>query len=212
MLVVEDDESFAHDVVAVPFEDAWRITFAYNIPQALGALEAIAHLDLALVDLNLPGGRHFSAHGSGGGFDVVDRVQRRYPDCHVVVLTGYLDGRLINAVARRGAQYMVKAGVHEALGDLANMQITPQSAALITASGFAAEVARAHGLTTREQEVLELSLTGLDRDAVAEELGTASNTVKHHFRVILRKSGARRMEELRNDLRCAADVWRAQGH
>jgi DNA-binding NarL/FixJ family response regulator len=55
------------------------------------------------------------------------------------------------------------------------------------------------GLTPREQEVLELLVTGKANKQIAHELGMHQDTVKHHVSEILRK--------LDVPSRTAAAIW-----
>jgi DNA-binding NarL/FixJ family response regulator len=54
----------------------------------------------------------------------------------------------------------------------------------------AAEVNSAHGLTTRQQEVLGLLRRGISNKAIGRELHMSEATVKVHVRQIMRKLGA----------------------
>ena len=51
-------------------------------------------------------------------------------------------------------------------------------------------LARCHGLTTREREVLDLALLGLDSRAVARRLVIAPTTAEDHLKALLAKTGA----------------------
>jgi DNA-binding CsgD family transcriptional regulator len=51
-------------------------------------------------------------------------------------------------------------------------------------------VARCHGLTPREREVLDLALLGLDSRGIAERLVIAPTTAEDHLKSLLAKTGA----------------------
>lgn len=55
---------------------------------------------------------------------------------------------------------------------------------------------RAHGLTSREQEVAGLVLQGWSTDVIADRLGIAAGTVQAHLRNIFEKTGVRSRREL----------------
>lgn len=55
---------------------------------------------------------------------------------------------------------------------------------------------RAHGLTSREQEVAGLVLQGWSTDVIADRLGIAGGTVQAHLRNIFEKTGVRSRREL----------------
>jgi len=84
VLVVDDEESLHHAIVR--YLDRFRVVHAFNGRQALAALGR-HHVDVVLLDLNMPG---------KSGFDVLDEIEREHEDVEVVVLTAYAD--LENAV------------------------------------------------------------------------------------------------------------------
>ena len=53
-----------------------------------------------------------------------------------------------------------------------------------------------HGLTAREQEVLELVVRGLGDAAIAETLVISRRTAEHHVAAILGKVGVRSRRDL----------------
>lgn len=57
-------------------------------------------------------------------------------------------------------------------------------------------VAKRHGLTGREQEILELLLIGRSRPRIAESLCVSENTINSHIQHIYRKVGVHGLQEL----------------
>ncbi len=58
------------------------------------------------------------------------------------------------------------------------------------------DIGRAHGLTAREQSIVELVVAGAGNAEIASELGIARTTVRNHMTRILRKLGVRTRAQL----------------
>ena len=202
LLVVEDDADFAWHVVSRPFRGAWEVHFAYNIPQALEAVDGAGELDLALVDLNLPGGRPFDGAELGGGFEVVARARNRFPRARVIVVTGHLESRLVNQATLLGAQFLFKSCLSAQLEELAQALRTSDRSLHSASRAFASELRDSYRLSERETEIVACSLECMSKSEIAAELGVSPNTVKSQIRSILDKCGIDRMARLRDWLRC----------
>lgn len=64
--------------------------------------------------------------------------------------------------------------------------------------GFAAEMLRVRGLTTREWEIVELARTGMSNKAIAGHLTVSQRTIEGHLYRIFAKLGLRTRRELRD--------------
>jgi DNA-binding NarL/FixJ family response regulator len=159
--------------------------------------------DVVLLDLKL------SDRAPDEGLDVCARLRERQPGVRVVVLTTFLDERLLLGALRRGASgYALKdvdavelariiRGVHR--GESA---FDPHSAELVDGSRTGA-VPRSGPLSDRELSVVRLVAGGATNPQVARELYISASTVKYHLRSAMRKLGARDRTEL---------VYRASAH
>lgn len=100
LLLVEDDEPLAKQTARALELRGSRVAVAHNAEQALAALSGLDHLDGAILDQNL---------GNDNGLDLIEPVLAHFPDCRVILLTGY--GSITAAVAatHRGARnYLTK--------------------------------------------------------------------------------------------------------
>jgi DNA-binding NarL/FixJ family response regulator len=59
-----------------------------------------------------------------------------------------------------------------------------------------ADLAGAQALSAREREVLDAAIAGVGRDRAANEMGVSENTYKSYVKTLLRKCGARNLDEL----------------
>jgi DNA-binding NarL/FixJ family response regulator len=153
--------------------------------------------DIVLLDLKL------SDRAPDEGLDVCARLRERQPGVRVVVLTTFLDERLLLGALRRGASgYALKdvdavelariiRGVHR--GESA---FDPHSAELVVRSLTGQAAPQASPLSDRELSVVRLVAGGATNPQVARELYISASTVKYHLRSAMRKLGARDRTEL----------------
>jgi DNA-binding NarL/FixJ family response regulator len=162
-----------------------------------GVAEAVRlRPDVVLLDLKL------SDRAPDEGLDVCARMRDRLPGARVVVLTTFLDERLLLGALRRGASgYALKdvdtvelariiRSVHK--GESA---FDPHSARLAVRS-LTGTAPSAGLLSDRELSVTRLVASGATNPQVARELYISASTVKYHLRSAMRKLGARDRTEL----------------
>jgi DNA-binding NarL/FixJ family response regulator len=153
--------------------------------------------DVVLLDLKL------SDAAPAEGLDVCATLRGRHQDVAVVVLTTFLDERLLVGALRRGASgYALKdvdgvelariiRAVHR--GDSA---FDSRSAHLVVQSLTARSTPSAGVLSERELEIVRPVARGATNPQVARELYLSESTVKFHLRTAMRKLGARDRTEL----------------
>lgn len=173
------------DVVATSFP-AIECRSATSISGAQALLDKITP-DLALIDLELP---------DGSGIEIIERLNRVAPQCHVVVITMFDDDFHLFPALQAGAQgYLLKEQSRELLvrqlkniasGEpplspiiarrmLKYFQIPPKTSSV------------SHTLTPREIETLTLLARAARIAEIAEELGISRHTVGDHIKNIYRK-------------------------
>ena len=99
-LLVEDDDLLAEQTARALGQRGVRVTVAHQADDALNALHQCQSLDGAILDQNL---------GRDNGLELITPILERFPDCRVLLLTGY--GSIAAAVAatHRGAHnYLTK--------------------------------------------------------------------------------------------------------
>jgi len=172
---------------------------AADAPQAI---EQTARLrpDVVLLDLML------SDREPAEGLDVCAELRAKFDDVSVVVLTTFLDERLLLGALRRGASGYALKDVDTV--ELARIIRTvhggqcafdPRSAELAVRSltGQPGQPGPPAGvLTNRELEVIRLVAQGATNLRVARELFVSESTVKYHLRTAMRKLGASDRTEL----------------
>jgi DNA-binding NarL/FixJ family response regulator len=170
-------------------------------PDAAQALAETARLrpGIVLLDLKL------SDREPAEGLDVCAGIRRRHPGVRIVVLTTFLDQKLLLGALQRGASAYVLKDVDAV--ELARIirsvhrgqsGFDGRSARLVVRSltGQPGGDPPAGRLTGRELEVIRLVARGATNPRVARELYISESTVKYHLRAAMRKLGAKDRTEL----------------
>jgi len=172
-------------------EPAVEIIDAHDYPSLFAQTAAHADLDLALVDLNMPG---------FVGMQGIAQYRSRFPDIPLVVLSASESQHDIRSALEAGALgYIPKAtstaGMLAALrqvlaGDLYVPACLGNSLASLHTVGPADFEALQHsGLTARQLEVARLLAQGCANKAIADMLAMSESTVKVHIAAIFRAFG-----------------------
>lgn len=191
ILLVDDHALFREGVrhVLCRLPEAVEVLEAGNFPDGLKLAEQYPELDLALLDLHMPGSE---------GAVSIKYFHQRYPHIPVMVLSGEDDRRVMEKVMNYGAMgYMCKNSSAQVILDALNLvlsggiYIPPQ---LLKASGVAVVEAKEtehadrrslrtneYGLTARQMEVMAYLAAGMSNKDIAAEMCLAEGTVKIHI-------------------------------
>ena len=153
--------------------------------------------DVVLLDLML------SDRAPAEGLDVCAELHERHPGVSVVVLTTFLDERLLLGALRRGASgYALKDVDAVELARIIRVvhagrsAFDPRTAELAAQSLTGRPAPPAELLSERELEVVRQVAGGATNLQVARELYISESTVKHHLRNAMRKLDTRDRTEL----------------
>ena len=191
--VADDHPMFRAGVVLSLREEA-DIIVVGEAEDAAGALRLVRDeaVDVMLLDINMP----------GGGLGAAREMAALAPATRIVMLTVSEDEDDLLAAMKAGASgYVLKgAGARE----LAEVIRTVERGEVYVAPALAWSMLQEFAtpksspydaLTDREREVLELVAEGLSNQEVAERLGLAEKTIKHHMTNILQKLRVRNRVE-----------------
>jgi len=155
-----DDHPLMREALAGAVRARWpnlTIVEAADYPSAWRAAEA--HVQFALVDLGMPGAEPLVG---------LEELRARAPDATILVVTGFTDEALLDAVRALGVVVLSKNEDAERLID-AIAQALP-----------ALQGREASRLPVRQQQVLKLLAEGLTNKEIALQLGISPATVKIH--------------------------------
>ncbi len=156
---------------------------------ALGMLDSVMP-DIVLLDLSL------GERGTAEGIDVCQMITAGYPQTGVIVLTTFLEERLVLQAIRSGARGYVLKDV-DAI-DLVKIvravnrgesALDTRSAALVMRNVLSGENVGQPALefTEREMEIMHLLRQGYSNRQIGDHIAISASTVKFHIRKIMRK-------------------------
>lgn len=186
VFVVEDHLAVRRGLEMLLRSEGLRVAgVAADVEEANGLLRR-RRFDVALVDLNLPG---------GSGVEVVRELLERDPGGAVVLHTGETDPDQLREASLAGARgFILKTSppneLVRALHCVADdgTYVDPH---LARALAGGQPLDRLDALTPREREILDLLAEGLTGEQVADRLCVSSETVRTHVRNAMAKLGAR---------------------
>jgi DNA-binding NarL/FixJ family response regulator len=170
------------------------ITFveAGTAEAALAAADANPDLDLALIDVHMPG---------MGGVEGVRRLRAAHPALPVIACSAAEEGELVKS--------LLALGVSGFIPKSDSTQVIVGAVQLVLAGGTyvpprllaglsgrpVAPAGRIASLTPRQQDVLRLLAEGKPSKVIARDLDIAEATVKVHLLAVFRALGARNRTE-----------------
>lgn len=147
-------------------------------------LDLVARLrpDLVVMDYEFPGGTD--------GLTATAQIRSRFPEVHVVVLTGRADPHMVQRAAEAGASSLLPK--NGSLPDLLEaLQRAGAGGLLVHPSLLLAPAPEDQKLLSRrELEVVTMLSVGLTATEIAEQLGITRNTCRGYIKSVLWKLGA----------------------
>jgi DNA-binding NarL/FixJ family response regulator len=198
-ILVVDDHTIVRQGLRSILELEADFTVVGEAADAAAAIADTAQLrpDVVLLDLKL------SDSAPAEGLDVCATLRDQQPAVRIVVLTTFLDQKLLVGALQRGASGYVLKDVDAV--ELARIIRTVhrgesgfdgRSARLVVRSLTGQPAAPARLLSERELEVVRLVARGATNVQAARDLFVSESTVKYHLRLAMRKVGARDRTEL----------------
>jgi DNA-binding NarL/FixJ family response regulator len=198
-ILVVDDHTIVRQGLRSILELEPDFTVVGEAADAAAAIADTAQLrpDVVLLDLKL------SDSAPAEGLDVCTTLRDQQPAVRIVVLTTFLDQKLLVGALQRGASGYVLKDVDAV--ELARIiravhrgesGFDGRSARLVVRSLTGQPAAPARLLSERELEVVRLVARGATNVQAARDLFVSESTVKYHLRLAMRKIGAKDRTEL----------------
>lgn len=188
ILLADDHPLFREGVKPVlkKLEDEVTIIEAMDFPSAFDITHRHRDLDLALLDLNMPG---------MAGVDGVIRFRATFPDIPVVVLSAAEDSAEIQHLLNEGASgYISKSSPSDLI--LSALRLVQSGGIYVPTHLLSANVdvvlpdaklMKQYGLTYRQLQVLRELANGLSNKQIAKILQVTEGTIKVHMASIFRQ-------------------------
>ena len=186
-LLVIDDHSIVREGLAAllrTFGPDTVVIGAEDGPQALDAVERESDIDVAILDLALPG---------MNGMKVLEELGARRPGLPVMVLSASEDPHYVRQTMALGALgYAPKSATPETLIAAIRLVLSGEiyvPTFMVNAGGVATMDAGLPRLTRRQSQVLACLCRGLSNKGIARDLEMSEKTVKAHITTIFRALG-----------------------
>jgi DNA-binding NarL/FixJ family response regulator len=193
-VLIADDHPLVRDALArtlrlvVPDADVLEAG-DYAAAEALLAAQPV---DLALLDLHMPG---------MDAMQGLKRLHARFPQVPLVVASAEADAAVIRATLAAGAvAFLPKSETPDVLQQALRIVLSggsymPRQAVADMHTGALPPRPDGHALTPRQMDVLRCLMQGQPNKLIARELGLTEGTVKIHIAAILRALRARNRTE-----------------
>jgi DNA-binding NarL/FixJ family response regulator len=159
------------------------VAFAHDAEDAMATVRE-RHPRVVVLDVALEGS-HID------GFELCRRLRTEHEDVEVVFYTGVDELGLAERAFAVGAQGVVSKG--DSAADLLKAVLLASRGRSYTSPAFAAraDLRDFEDLSPKQLAALRLLAQGLERKAIAEQMGVGEETVKSHLAEVRRKLGAR---------------------
>jgi len=186
--LVEDNHTFRNTIARL-LNQVPDLHCPHDFSNSEDALETLASgvvPDVVLVDVELPG---------MNGIQAVRRMKSMSPATRIIMLTVFDDhDKIFTAICAGASGYLLKTSPVETIVDsirevyAGGAPMTPRVArSVLDMFGRLMVPQHDYGLTSREQEILELMTKGLIKKEIADQLTLSYHTVDTHLRNIYAK-------------------------
>jgi two-component system response regulator DesR len=190
-ILIADDQGMIRSALAtlLGMEPDFEIVAQLDSGQAILAAARQARPDVALLDVEMPG---------GDGLTAAQALHAEFPECHILILTTFgRPGYLRRAMDAGASGFVLKDGPVENL-IRAIREVLGGRKVIDPALATAAIAAGPNPLTARERDVLAASADGSSVADVAARLYLSEGTVRNYISMVIGKTGTRnRMEAVR---------------
>ncbi len=182
-LLMADDHHVILDALGVMMKNEFDVMAVDSSQAVINAIDQF-HPDVAMLDVNLPG---------GDGFTTARKVLERQPGLPIVFLSMYADPNYVQQAAQVGAKaYISKsAPAQELISTLHSVlqggTLLPENAEF-EQDGASIQVGKSD-LTARQQEVLRLIALGCSAKDIANQLNISVRTAEFHRAAIMQRLG-----------------------
>lgn len=187
-IILADDHKLFRDALRVVLETVPGYEVVAEVGNAPDLKEAVARLqpDLVIQDYRMPG---------GGTVAVLEYIKQRYPEIKVIMLTGVDSGALFQQLLDSNADGVLLKEV-SAEETLASIKKVMSGKRALSPSVSERALPGRPDLTTREFQIMELVVEGLNSTEISARLNLSAKTVENHRYSLMKKLGLKNTVEL----------------
>ena len=187
VLVVDDEEAVGR-MVQKYFRPR-PVVQAYTIEQGHARFVEMNDLEMAIVDLNLPGSVRFDpVRPRAGAFELAKRMRDERPALYVIIFSAHVLPAIVNYAQLIAVEFVSKVDAGENLRGLAD-RLGRGERRREEIAHLVARLAEQHALSEGEAKVARLAVLAFHIREIAEQLGLSPNTVKRVLERVRAKSG-----------------------
>ena len=193
-VVIVDDHRVLAELLSLALEsedDFTCLGHAQSVAEGAALIDKLRP-DLVVMDVKL---------GDGDGVAATAELAARYPELRVVILTAYVEQRLLQrAAAANACALLPKNGELTSMLDVlrtarrGGFSVHPELLHRLVGSREIPQQ-RKPALTRREREVLQMLAAGLDARLIARKMGISVHTCRGYVKSLLAKLGAHSQRE-----------------
>ncbi len=187
-IILADDHKLFRDALRVVLETVPDYEVVAEVGNALDLKEAVSQLqpDLVIQDYRMPG---------GGTVAVLEYIKQRYPEIKVIMLTGVDSGALFQQLLDSNADGVLLKEI-SAEETLASIRKVMSGKRALSPSVSERALPGRPDLTTREFQIMELVVEGLNSAEISARLNLSAKTVENHRYSLMKKLDLKNTVEL----------------
>jgi DNA-binding NarL/FixJ family response regulator len=196
-VVVADNHEIVREAVSQRIAESCPVEIVAQTSDGYGAIRACRQLkpDILLMDLSI---------GHPNGMDTLTRLREGFPELKLIVVSSDMSvSNAFLALSRGAVAFMSKAAKGSDYVNAVNAAISGYTYVpvdvlekFVKSRRNLSRNGNLFGLSAREIEILEASVTGLSTKQVATNLNISVRTVETHRHSIYRKTDCRSIEDL----------------
>jgi DNA-binding NarL/FixJ family response regulator len=187
-IILADDHKLFRDALRVVLETVPGYEVVAEVGNAPDLKEAVSRLqpDLVIQDYRMPG---------GGTVAVLEYIKQRYPEIKVIMLTGVDSGALFQQLLDSNADGVLLKEI-SAEETLASIKQVMSGRRALSPSVSERALPGRPDLTTREFQIMELVVEGLNSTEISARLSLSPKTVENHRYSLMKKLDLKNTVEL----------------